>query len=207
MASIYVSIINFTPRLSHHGSRGHVCPEMLHVFQYRRDHMRDLQLNDWSYSCLPWRLSTKTGRWMHRHMVQNGLSLLRQWSCSCPATCQRACVNQKQPMSLLYCCFVMFISTKARHWTYYSACLLFVDIEPYRLTVLRHHWHCCICSYCHNIISSGSPPVFHECTSYSTCRVCWQSRWNLASLNIYVCRFLLNRGHLIIHSHPVLSCW
>ena len=24
----------------------------------------------WSYSCLPWRLSTKTGRWMRRHMVQ-----------------------------------------------------------------------------------------------------------------------------------------
>ena len=34
-------------------------------------------------------------------------------------------------------------------------------------TVLRHHWHCCICSYCHNIISSGSPPVFLECASYN----------------------------------------
>ena len=38
-------------------------------------------------------------------------------------------------------------------------------VEPYRLTLLRHHWHCCICSYSHNIISSGFPPVFLECTS------------------------------------------
>ena len=44
-----------------------------------------------------------------------GFSLLRQWSCSCPAACQHASVNQKQSMSLLYCCFVTFISTKARH--------------------------------------------------------------------------------------------
>ena len=95
----------------------------------------------------------------------NRFSLVRQWSCSCcPATCQRTCVNQKWLMSLLYWCFVTFISTKAQHWTYYSACMLFVDVEPYRLTVLRHHWHCCICIYCHNIISSGSPPVFFECT-------------------------------------------
>ena len=27
-----------------------------------------------------------------------GFSLLRQWTCSCLATCQRTCVNQKQPM-------------------------------------------------------------------------------------------------------------
>ena len=50
-------------------------------------------------------------------------------------------------------------------WTYYNACMFFVDVEPYKLTVLRHHWHCWLCSYCHNIISSGSPSVFHECTS------------------------------------------
>ena len=41
------------------------------------------------------------------------------------------------------------------------------NVEPFRLTVLRHHLHCCICrsSYYHNIISPGSPPVFLECTS------------------------------------------
>ena len=43
--------------------------------------------------------------------------------------------------------------------------MLFLDVEQYRLTVQRHHWHCWPCSYCHNTISSGSPPVFFECTS------------------------------------------
>ena len=89
------------------------------------------QLNsedDWSSSCLPWRLLMKTVRWMRRHYGIDRLSLLRQWSCSCPATCQRACVNQKWLMSLLYCCFVTFISTKTQHWTYYIACVLFVDV-------------------------------------------------------------------------------
>ena len=42
----------------------------------------------------------------------------------------------------IYVC-IIHIDTKARHWTYYSACVLFVDVESYRLTVLRHHWHCC----------------------------------------------------------------
>ena len=89
----------------------------------------------------------------------NRFSLLRQWSCS-------LCESKWWLMSLLYCCFVTFISTKVRHWIYYSACVLFVDVGPYKLTVLRHHWHFCICSYCHNnIISSGLPPVFLECTS------------------------------------------
>ena len=37
-------------------------------------------------------------------------------------------------------------------------CVLFVDVEQCRLTMRRHHWHCWLCSYCHNIISSGSPP-------------------------------------------------
>ena len=27
-------------------------------------------------------------------------------------------------------------------------------------------WCCWLCSHCHNIISSGSPPVFFECTSW-----------------------------------------
>ena len=42
-------------------------------------------------------------------------------------------------------------------------------VEPYRLTVLRDYWHCCICSYCH---SSGSPPVFLECIIIIIC-VCY----------------------------------
>ena len=46
-----------------------------------------------------------------------------------------------------YCPTVLWRSYRQRLITYYSACMLLV--EPYRLTVLRHHWHCCICSYCH----------------------------------------------------------
>ena len=95
-----------------------------------------------SYSCLtlPWRLLTKTGI--------NGFSLLRQWSCSCPATCQHArpaWSSQKRPMSLLYSTAVLWRSYRQMRdtETYYSACVLFVDVELYRLTVLRHNWHCC----------------------------------------------------------------
>ena len=62
---------------------------------------------DWSYSCLLWRLSTKTGRWIHRHMVWTDSACWDSGAdCRCPATCHRACVNQKRPMNLLYCCFV-----------------------------------------------------------------------------------------------------
>ena len=46
----------------------------------------------------------------------NRFSLLRV-ELLLPRTCQRACVNQKQRMGWLYCCFVMFISAKAWHWT------------------------------------------------------------------------------------------
>ena len=75
----------------------------------------------------------------------NRFSLLRQ--CSCPATCQHACVSQKWSMGwLLYSWFVTFISTKAWYWAYYSA------ESPLALL--------------HMYISSGSPPVFLECTSY-----------------------------------------
>ena len=45
--------------------------------------------------------------------------------------------------------FMMFVLTKAY--------VLFVDVEPYRLTARGHHWHCWLCSYCRNIISTGSP--------------------------------------------------
>ena len=32
-------------------------------------HLTEPSKDDWSCSCLLWRLSTKTGRWMHRNMV------------------------------------------------------------------------------------------------------------------------------------------
>ena len=44
---------------------------------------------------------------VHTHDINCRFSLLRQWSCTCLASCQRACVNvnQKWPVGLLYCCF------------------------------------------------------------------------------------------------------
>ena len=140
-----------------------VRPEIFRVFRYIDVLMCVIynctQLNskdDWSYSC-----GTQT------HGI-NGFSLLRQWSCSYPATCQYACVNKKttdELIVLLYC-DVHTNKFLTLNLQCYSDCVLFVDVELYRqwLTVLRHHWRCCI-FYCHNIISSGSPPVFIESTS------------------------------------------
>ena len=99
---------------------------------------------------------------MHRHMVYiNGFSLLRQWSCSCLATCESEATD-----GCLYYCFVTFISTQARHRTYHCACVIFVDVEPYRLTISAE-----TCITAGQLLSQynplSSPPVFHECTSYS----------------------------------------
>lgn len=55
--------------------------------------------------CLMWRLLTKTGTWMRRHMGINGLSLLRQRGCSGLATSHSTCVNWL--IDWLYYCFVM----------------------------------------------------------------------------------------------------
>ena len=57
-------------------------------------------------------------------------------------------------------CLRHYASASVILWTrlYYSTCVLFVDVELYRLTVQRQHWHCWLCSYCHHTISSGSPP-------------------------------------------------
>ena len=47
-------------------------------------------------------------------------------------TCQRACVNQKWLMGWLYCCFQIcdvHIDIGATLNTYYSACVLFVDVS------------------------------------------------------------------------------
>ena len=54
-----------------------------------------------------------------------------------------------------YCTAVLWRSCRRRRDTELTTVpVSFVDVELYRLTVLRHHWHCCICSYSHNIISS-----------------------------------------------------
>ena len=87
-----------------------VHPEVLCVLQYIDFvHMRDSQDTQTARTgatrCLPLRFSMKTGRWLHRHNGINGLSLLRQWSCSGPATCHCA----------------------SWHWTYYSVCMLVIE--------------------------------------------------------------------------------
>ena len=75
--------VSFTPRLSHPGFRDPCTPWNAPCIPvYWRTHVRGLQtalakndVNDWSYSCLtvsaavPWRISTKIGRWMRRHIV------------------------------------------------------------------------------------------------------------------------------------------
>ena len=83
-------------------------PEMLRVFWYI-DMLTCViynctQLNskdDWSYlfSYEDYRqrhVGVCAGTWY------KWIQLLQKWSCSCPATCQHACVNQKQP-GLLDC--------------------------------------------------------------------------------------------------------
>ena len=125
--------------------------------------------DDRSYSCLPWR--SLVGDFAQTHSI-NGFSLVRQWSCNCPATnCQCACVNQKRPMSLLNCTAVLWRSYRQRRDTELTtvpACTLFVDIEPYRLTVLRHHWLPTgtagyVHSYGHNIDPLGANEVHLSC--------------------------------------------
>ena len=56
------------PEISVHSEMLCVCwyiEVLIYVIYSTRLNSKD----DWSYSCLPWRLSTKTGRWMCRHMA------------------------------------------------------------------------------------------------------------------------------------------
>ena len=58
------------------------------------------------------------------------------------ATCHRTCVNQKptdELTILLFCDVHIDIGTTQN----LLQSVLSVDVEPYRLTVQRHHWHCC----------------------------------------------------------------
>ena len=80
----------------------------------------------------------------------NGFSLLRQWSCSCLETCQRACVNQKQPMSLPYVLLFCDVHIDKGATLNSLQCLhVICGYRAVQTQMLRHHWHCCIhvCSY------------------------------------------------------------
>ena len=133
-----MSVSLITPCLSHHGSQDPCTPwNAPCILVYRCTHMRDLQLHalDWTARktggthCLPWRLSTKTGRWMHRHMAYTDSV---NWDsgavAACPATCQRACVNQKRPMRLLYCClWRSYWQSRETELTTVPACYLWIQ--------------------------------------------------------------------------------
>ena len=168
MVCIYVHCVSTCMYLSMY-YLPHVCrtlvpkirlhPEMLHVFRYIDVLMCVIALNLTSSKvkcdhCLPWRLAMKTGMGMwidvQTHSI-NGFSLLRQWSCSYQTTCQCASLwirNARVGIDRWADCTAALwrtlISTWVRHWT---TCMLFVDVEPYRLIMQRHHWHCWLCSY------------------------------------------------------------
>ena len=144
MVWIYVS---FTPRLSHprsvYGLKCSVYSGILTCSRviYNCMHSTVNSKGDWSYTC----------------------------SCSFQVTCHCACVNQKQPMGfrtvLLF--YDVHIDIGMTLNLPQSSCMRVIcgcraiqtNSAETSLALLQ-------CSYyCHNVISSGSPPVFLECTS------------------------------------------
>ena len=99
---IYVS---FTPPLSHHGSQDPCPPRNATCIPvYWRAYMHDLQLHSTEqHGQLELLIVCHKGyQWIQVGQVNNvqtnginGLSLLRHWSCSSPATCQHTFVNEK----------------------------------------------------------------------------------------------------------------
>ena len=170
LVSIYVS---FTPPLSHHGSRDPCTPRNATCIPvYWRAHMRDLQLHSTEqHGQLDLLIVCHKGyRWIQVYQVNNvqthGLnrfSLLRHWSCSCPATCQHTCVNQKW---LIGCRTILLF-----HDIHWHRCNTELTTVPVCYLCLYNCTGTCTCSYCYNIISSGSSLVFLECTSYH-CMFC-----------------------------------
>ena len=128
---------------------------------YWRAHMRDLQRTakmTGATSLLAVKIIDEVRLVNAQTHGINGFSLLRQWSCirSCPATCLQCESKTTDECTVLTA--VLWCSYRERcdtELTAVPACYRWM----YRqwLTVLTHHWHCCICSYCHNIISSDSP--------------------------------------------------
>ena len=106
MLSMLVSIyVSFTSPLLHHGSWDPCTPQNATCIPvYWRAHMHDLQLHSTEqHGQLELLIVCHKGYWWIQvcqvNNVQthglNGFSLLRHWSCSCLATYQHTCVNQK----------------------------------------------------------------------------------------------------------------
>ena len=162
--SVYVSI---TPRLSHPDSWDlHVRPEMLCVFRYID--VRGLQLSiDWTarttgatrvcHEDYRWRecadtwykqiQSTETvhGAVSARQLANTPVWIKNnRWAYPTAVLCRRSC-QQRHDTELT------------------SVCMSFVNVEPYGLYNSAETSLALLHMY--NIISSGSPPVFLECTS------------------------------------------
>ena len=127
-----------------------------------------LSKDNWSSSCLLWRLSTKTVRQVGEY-ADTWYSAYRDSGAVAAGQLANApvSVNQIQPMGWLYCCFVTFTYIDIGVTMNLPQCLHVA--EPPTVWRVDSHWHCWLCSYSHDIISSGlplgSPPVFLECTS------------------------------------------
>ena len=123
--------------------------------------------------CLPWRLLTKTStcRWMRRHMVYTNSAY---WDSEAVAAWQIACVEQKttDELTVLLFCDVhidkgmalnvlqcMHLICRCRGVQTNSAETALALLHMYNVVILT-------------IISSGLPPVFHECTSVFLIRKC-----------------------------------
>jgi len=143
MVSMYLSIylsmsVSFTLCLLHPGSRDLCTPwNAPSILVYWRVltcviyNCTPLNSNDnWSYSCLPWRLSTKTGRWMRRHIVQIDSAY---WDSGAVAARQGlpTCLYKSEATDgltvLLFCDVYIDIGSTLN--LLYSACMLFVDVQ------------------------------------------------------------------------------
>ena len=158
MVSMYVS---FTPHLLHPGSRDLCTPWMLRIFLYI-DVLTCVIYNcmystailnskdDWSCLCLLWFLLMKTGRWMHRYMVKKPIQPTETVDPASLGSAYSVWEWKVCPARLWAdCSAVLWRSYWHRHDTELTTepCVLFVEVEPYRLTVRRHHRHCWLCSY------------------------------------------------------------
>ena len=174
---IWVSIyVSFTPHLSHLGSWDSCTPWNASCIPVHwHAHVHELQLHSTQRSMLNW-TARKTGatctcvchkdhRWRQVGECTDTWYKWIQPTETGNTETKRGFLRyqtqwQSTPRGKLWSLFLLWQLIGIDWWQE-------ENVEPFRLTVLRHHWHCCICrsSYYHNIISPGSPPVFLECTS------------------------------------------
>ena len=112
-------------------------------------------------------------------------------------------------MSLLYCCFVTFISTKTWHRMNLLQYLhVICECRAVQTNSVEKKWwditgtHCCICtcSYCHNIISSGSPRYSLTALVYIFFYTKWSEFTLLAFFSVQ------NKKLYLMWKFPVMTC-